>query len=176
MSSDPNLKRELIVPKILFIDPTKCTGCRTCEIVCSLAKEGVINPTKARVQVIKIEPVSLSVPMVCQHCYDAPCIAVCPVAALSQDEVLGLVNHDQDLCIGCKSCVAVCPFGAIGIDTKTLKVFKCDLCGGDPTCVQFCETEAIRYLDATTVNLRRKREAVSKLADLLQRHTMQPAV
>jgi len=162
--------------KVIFIEPEKCTGCRICEIVCSLNKEGAVDPQRSRIQVVKIDSISLSVPVVCQQCYDAPCVAVCPVGALSRDEAAGIVSHDQDLCIGCKSCVAVCPFGAIGIDTKANKVFKCDLCGDDPVCVKFCETRAIQYVDANTLSLRRKREVVPNLADLLQKHTTQSAV
>lgn len=159
------------MPKILVVDATKCTGCRICEMVCSVKKEGVINPSRARIQVIKWEPISFDMPMVCPQCQDAPCAAVCPVNALSRDTASGIVNLSQDLCIGCKACVAVCPFGAIGIDTKADKVIKCDLCQGDPTCVKFCDTGAIQYIDATTLNLRKKREAAEKFSDLLQRYT-----
>lgn len=154
--------------KIIIIDPSKCTGCRTCEIVCSLSKEGVVNPVKARIQVVKDEFISLNVPMVCQQCYDAPCASMCPAGALYQETASGRMEHDRDLCVGCKSCVAVCPFGAIGIDTEANRVFKCDECEGDPTCVRFCETGAIQYVDASTANLRIKRAAMSRLDDLMQ--------
>ena len=158
------------MPKILVVDATKCTGCRICEMVCSIKKEGVINPSRARIQVIKWETISFDMPMVCQQCQDAPCATVCPVNALSWDAASGIVNLNEDLCIGCKACVAVCPFGAIGIDTKADKIIKCDLCQGDPTCVKFCETRAIQYIDATTLNLKKKREAAEKFSDLLQRY------
>jgi carbon-monoxide dehydrogenase iron sulfur subunit len=164
---------ELEMEKVILIDPEKCTGCRICEIVCSLTKEGVINPTRSRIQVVKVDPVSLSIPVVCQQCYDAPCIAVCPVGALSRHGTTGMVNHDRDLCIGCKSCAAVCPFGAIGIDTSAEKVFKCDLCGGEPTCVKFCETKALEFVEASTLSLRQKRKGISKYTELLQRDTGQ---
>lgn len=157
--------------KMLFVDPTRCTGCRICEIVCSLTKEKVVNPSKARIQILKVESVSLSMPMVCQQCFDAPCAAVCPVGALSQEESTGLVNHDPDRCIGCKSCVTACPFGAIGINVDANKVAKCDLCGGDPTCAKFCETKAIQCVDAKTISTRIKRNALHRLDDLLHRYT-----
>ncbi|MBW2000076.1 MAG: 4Fe-4S dicluster domain-containing protein [Deltaproteobacteria bacterium] len=155
---------------LILTDPERCTGCRICEIVCSLTKEKVINPTKSRIQVVKIEAMSLNLPVVCQQCYEAPCVSVCPAGALEQEEGTGLVRHDMDLCIGCKSCVAVCPFGAIGIDTDGHKVTKCDHCGGDPTCVRFCETGAIQYVDARTASMRLKREALHKMEDLIQRY------
>lgn len=159
--------------KVITIDPSKCTGCRICEIVCSLTKEGVVNPLKARIQIVKDESRSLSVPMICQQCYNAPCTAMCPAGALDQENNSGLVIHDPNLCVGCKSCVVVCPFGAIGIDTEANKVFKCDHCGGDPTCVSFCETEAIQLVDAKTLNLKIKRAALDKLDDLIHRYSGQ---
>ena len=157
--------------KFLAIDATKCTGCRICEMVCSVKKEGVVNPSRARIQIIKWELVSFDMPMVCQQCQDAPCATVCPVNALSRDVASGIVNHNEDICIGCKSCVAVCPFGAMGIDIKKDKVIKCDLCQGDPTCVKFCDTGAIQYVTATSLNFKKRREAAERFSDLIHKYT-----
>jgi carbon-monoxide dehydrogenase iron sulfur subunit len=155
--------------KMLMVDYSKCTGCRLCEVVCSIKKNGAVNPTRARITVIKWEPICVETPMLCQQCDSAPCIAVCPVKALARDEEIGRVTIDYDLCIGCKFCVAVCPFGAMGIDPVARKVIKCDLCDGDPTCVKFCETKALQYVDASTVNITKMREAAGKLSELLKR-------
>jgi Fe-S-cluster-containing hydrogenase component 2 len=35
--------------KIMITDPEKCTGCRLCEVVCSVKHNGVSNPTLARI-------------------------------------------------------------------------------------------------------------------------------
>ena len=155
--------------KMLMVDYSKCTGCRLCEVVCSIKKNGAVNPTRARITVIKWEPICVETPMLCQQCDSAPCIAVCPVKALARDEEIGRVTIDYDLCIGCKFCVAVCPFGAMGIDPVARKVIKCDLCDGDPTCVKFCETKALQYVDASTVNITKMREAAGKLSELLKK-------
>jgi len=138
--------------KVLVIDYEKCTGCRLCELVCSVKHEGVSNPARSRIKVVKWEWEGLYIPMSCQQCVSAPCQAVCPVKAISRDESLNRVTIDQDVCIGCRMCVAVCPFGAMGFDTQTRKVFKCDFCDGDPQCVRFCETKAIQYVDASQVS------------------------
>jgi Fe-S-cluster-containing hydrogenase component 2 len=45
-------------------------------------------------------------------------------------------------------CVAICPFGAMDFDETNKKVFKCDLCDGEPMCVKFCQHKAIQYLSA----------------------------
>jgi len=155
--------------KMLIVDYSKCTGCRLCEIVCSIKKSGAVNPTRARITVIKWEPICVETPMLCQQCESAPCIAVCPVKALARDEEIGRVTIDYDLCIGCKFCVAACPFGAMGVDPVARKVIKCDLCDGDPTCVKFCETKALQYVDASTVNITKMREAAGKLSELLRK-------
>ena len=39
--------------KIVTINPDKCTGCRICELVCSMAKEGEFNPKRSRIRVVK---------------------------------------------------------------------------------------------------------------------------
>jgi Fe-S-cluster-containing hydrogenase component 2 len=155
--------------KMLIVDHSKCTGCRLCEVVCSVKKNGAVNPTRARIAVIKWEPICVETPMLCQQCDSAPCMVVCPVKALARDEGIGRVTINYDLCIGCRFCVAACPFGAMGVDPVARKVIKCDLCDGDPTCVKFCETKALQYVDASTANITKMREAAAKLSELLRK-------
>jgi len=155
--------------KVILVDQDKCTGCRLCEMVCSVKHEGVSNPSRARISVLKWFQEGFFMPMVCQQCMEAPCVAVCPKDALSKDEELGTIKLDYDLCIGCKMCVTACPFGGMGIDTVTSRVIKCDLCDGDPQCVRFCFPGALQFVEANAVNLRKKREAATKLADLMSK-------
>ena len=148
--------------KILMINHEKCTGCRLCELVCSVSHEGVSNPTRSRINIIKWEAEGLYIPMSCQQCEDAPCMTICPVKAISRDQALDYVKINYDVCIGCRSCVAVCPFGAMGFNVIDKKVFKCDLCEGDPQCVRFCDVKAVEYVDANQLNIIKKREAAQK--------------
>ena len=150
--------------KVLAINYEKCTGCRLCELVCSVKHDGVSNPARSRIKIEKWEAEGLYIPMSCQQCEDAPCMNVCPVKAISRDETLDRVTVDYDLCIGCRSCVAVCPFGAMGFNVKDRKVFKCDLCDGDPQCVRFCDVKALEYIDAERVSVVRKRDAAKKFS------------
>ena len=152
-------------PKVLMINHEKCTGCRRCELVCSIWHEQVANPSKARIKVEKWEWEGLYIPMSCRQCVDAPCMNVCPVKAISRDEAQGLVGVDQELCIGCRSCVAVCPFGAMNFNKSERKVYKCDLCDGDPQCVRFCDMKAVDFVDPTKESLNKKRDAAQKIAD-----------
>ena len=150
--------------KTLYIDYQKCTGCRLCELVCAVFHDGISNPARSRIKVMKWEAEGLYIPMTCQQCQDAPCMNVCPVKAISRDEELGRVFVDYDVCIGCRSCVGVCPFGAMNFNIKDKQVFKCDLCDGDPQCVRFCEEKAIDFLEVDDVSIYKKRDAATRIS------------
>jgi carbon-monoxide dehydrogenase iron sulfur subunit len=150
--------------KVLYIDYQRCTGCRTCEMVCAVKHDGVLNPLRSRIQVMKWEAEGLYVPVSCQQCQDAPCMNVCPVKAISRNDEMGRVEVDYDACIGCRSCVTVCPFGAMNFNTIDRQVFKCDLCDGDPQCVRFCDVGALQYIDAEEVTIDKKRHAAERLS------------
>jgi len=96
-----------------------------------------------------------SVPVMCMQCDEACCEKVCPVGAISRNE-LGAVVMNPDKCIVCKMCVSVCPLGNISYSPSGRKVFKCDLCGGDPKCVKFCSPGAIQFVDPTESPDRKK--------------------
>jgi len=160
--------------KMLVVNYEKCTGCRLCELVCSVKHEAVSNPSRARINITKWEMEGIMMPMVCKQSEPAPCITACPTNARSRDEPVGSVVTDYDRCIGCKTCVAVCPFGAVGFDPIVNRVINCDLCNGDPICVKFCDTEALQYIDASEINKKRQREAAEKLYESMRKFTMTP--
>ena len=150
--------------KTLYIDHQKCTGCRLRELVCSVSHDGISNPARSRIRVMKWEAEGLYIPMSCQQCQDAPCMAVCPMKAISRDEAMGLVSIDYNACIGCRSCIGACPFGAMSFHLKEKQVFKCDLCDGDPQCVRFCEVKAVDFIEVDEVSLLKKRNAAGRLS------------
>ena len=49
---------------------------------------------------------------------------------------------DQDVCVGCESCVGACPVGAIAVDGGKASV-NADACGECGTCVSTCPVSAI---------------------------------
>jgi Fe-S-cluster-containing hydrogenase component 2 len=49
------------------------------------------------------------------------------------------------------------------------QTFKCDLCGGDPQCVRFCETKAIDYVDTVKMEMDRMRAAALRYAAPMRR-------
>jgi len=149
--------------KVLKVDYEKCTGCRLCELVCAVKHDHVSNPTRSRIRVIKWESEGVYVPMSCQQCEDAPCVAGCPVKALERNAEMGRVEVNYDKCVGCRTCVSVCPFGAMHFVTADRKVVKCDLCDGDPQCVRFCDMKAVDFTDAIDLGLQKGREAARRL-------------
>ncbi len=127
--------------KAISIDPSRCDGCRNCEIACAIAKEGEPNLSKARIRVVRFPDAGYYYPFICLQCESPYCVARCPASALTKNPDTGVVEHDKGKCVGCKMCLLACPFGAI----KILEGFpsRCDFCGGDPVCVKFCEPGAI---------------------------------
>jgi Fe-S-cluster-containing hydrogenase component 2 len=150
--------------KALYIDYQKCTGCRLCELVCAVSHDGISNPVRSRIRVMKWEEEGTYIPMACQQCQDAPCQNVCPVKAISTDEKLGRVMVDQDICIGCRSCVSICPFGAMNYNPIDRRVHKCDLCDGAPQCVLFCEVKAVDFIESGDISLLKTRAAAERLS------------
>jgi carbon-monoxide dehydrogenase iron sulfur subunit len=154
--------------KTLVIDYERCTGCRNCEMACSVYHVQACNPGKSAVRVVKQEREGLNVPIVCQQCEEAACADICPVQAISRDANTGAMIVDGDLCVGCQMCVVACPFGAITLDKDRRQAIKCDLCGGaEPWCVRFCEPGALTYQPPSSVSLYRKRAAGRRLVEAL---------
>ena len=133
--------------RVLVANPKKCTGCGLCRIVCAMEKSGIGSPVRSRIRVVRLKREGQYLPVICQHCQDAPCMTVCPQKAIHRDDLLQKVTVDYDLCISCKMCLAACPFGAIGFDSERQTVFKCDHCNGDPKCVQYCFYEALEFVE-----------------------------
>jgi carbon-monoxide dehydrogenase iron sulfur subunit len=151
--------------KMLMIHADKCTGCRNCELACSMSHEGSFRLQATRVHVYTWEREGFSVPMMCQNCHDAPCITVCTPHAMTRDAATGVVNLDHDKCIGCKMCVQACPFGNAVWDELTSKVLKCDTCSADPECAKACPTAALEWVDDTIATRGRKRALASKIKE-----------
>ena len=124
--------------RVLISVPEWCDGCRMCEMVCSLQHTGSINPSLARIRVIRPKAGG-AYPVVCRQCKDPLCQSACPVpGAMTRDERSGAAVINEAKCTGCLACVEACPFGAIQVGPNH-EILKCDLCGGDPECVKYCQ-------------------------------------
>jgi len=134
--------------KQLSIRAERCIGCRSCELACSLKNEGILNPSKSRINVITFFDgrynLPFNIPFTCRQCKDALCLKVCSVNAIFQDNNKTIRVMEEE-CIGCGRCVKVCPFGAMFFDKDKKKAFKCELCGGRPACVEICPVGVILF-------------------------------
>jgi len=138
-------------PKVLAVDPQKCNGCKLCEIACSLFHYSEVDQARSRIHVLEWNMEGMFLPVFCQQCVDAPCKAACPKDAISWQDDWGRVVIDYDRCVSCQMCLAACPFGAIRFDKFREVVFKCDLCNGQPQCVNFCEPGALTFTYADRI-------------------------
>lgn len=181
----------------IVADPNKCIGCRTCEIACVLAHSpadalvtgSVSHNFNPRLKVIKTG--TISVPVQCRQCEDAPCANVCPVK--------GIVNKDHtiqinaEVCIGCKNCIMACPFGAIEFvpyivdgkqilqhglkivdeegtrDKDRIVALKCDLCINrpeGPACASICPTDAFKPIKGAMMSQKVKNRRTASAEEI----------
>ena len=134
-----------------LVDLNLCMGCKGCEIACKVENEVPLSSWRLRVKYVDVgtfpETKRTFTPLRCNHCENAPCERICPVSALHYLDN-GIVNIDNERCIGCAGCVMACPYGAIYIDPETNTADKCTYCahrvstGLMPSCVVACPVEA----------------------------------
>ena len=150
---------------VVLHDPSRCVGCRRCEVACTLSHDNKIQPAISRVKVSRNFNFGPAGPKAgfqqnpglfgnlrliadtCLQCgHPTPCLLSCPAGAI---EVVPPVNArviNADKCTGCQTCVKACPWEMISFDKETQKSVKCDLCGGDPQCVKICPSGALSYV------------------------------
>jgi len=102
------------------VDVNKCVdGCTACVEACvdENGLYGFDRPEtdsqwirKLKIKDIKTDKVT-TLPMMCQHCENPPCVDVCPTGASFRRED-GIVMVNQHTCIGCRYCMMACPFKA----------------------------------------------------------------
>lgn len=157
--------------KSFLIDVDKCTDCKLCIIACK--DEHVDNsympwtqpqPTtghfwidvhsQERGQAPRLK-VS-HVPLLCQHCENAPCVKACPEGAIkTRDD--GLVWINPATCTGCGLCKDACPYDVIYMNDDLNLAQKCTGCaprvdaGQLPRCAEVCPHDAIVFGDAADV-------------------------
>jgi formate dehydrogenase iron-sulfur subunit len=166
-------------PVGFFTDTTLCIGCKACEVACKewnqlpaeLDKQhfklsgnsydNTVELSGTTFRHVKfIEQFNVTDPNrtdgrwlmlsdVCKHCVQAGCLEVCPTGAITRTE-FDTVYIQQDVCNGCRYCVAGCPFGVISMNEQGV-AGKCTFCydrlqaGLTPACAQACPTASIQF-------------------------------
>jgi Fe-S-cluster-containing dehydrogenase component len=115
----------------MVIDLTRCVGCGACAFACKAE-----NNTRNRAGgqsfnwadfVMKTEgtfpdATHWVMPVLCNHCSDAPCVKACPVrgqkAMYKTPE--GITMYDSEKCIGCRNCQEACPYSAKELGAESL--------------------------------------------------------
>lgn len=132
--------------KRIQVEAEKCAGCRYCEMICSFRHEARFSPSLSKVRVIKEDKYGLDYPVFCHQCEPCPSVDACPTGALTRSG-LGFIQVNEAACTGCGACVDACIFDAVHLDESS-KPLVCDLCGGEPACVERCPTGALSLIDS----------------------------
>jgi formate dehydrogenase iron-sulfur subunit len=160
-----------------FTDTSICIGCKACEVACkewnmleghepafladSFDNTGQLDEQNWRhvkfVEKVPDQPLAvgngtawLMMSDVCKHCKHASCMEVCPTGAIIRTE-FDTVFIQQDVCNGCRNCIAACPYSVIGLNKETGTAHKCTLCydrlqgGLQPACAKACPTQSITF-------------------------------
>jgi carbon-monoxide dehydrogenase iron sulfur subunit len=154
--------------KMIMVHPDRCVGCKSCVAACAFENEGSQRAEASRVHVYDFKWEGVSVPMLCQHCSDAACVAVCPTGAMHRNPETSLVEYDASRCIRCRMCTMACPFGNCVFDALTDTILKCNTCGGDPACVKVCPADALEYVEDTASTVSRQKNFAARMKDAIQ--------
>jgi formate dehydrogenase beta subunit len=165
-----DVERDYQVCKL--VDTTTCIGCKACEVAClewngySFTDTVFDNSYQTMPEtawnywnLIKFneherEDGSITLLMrkdQCMHCADPGCLAACPADGAIVQYTNGIVDFQQQNCIGCGYCVSGCPFDIPKFNPKTKKMFKCTLCvdrvseGLEPACIKSCPTGCLHF-------------------------------
>ena len=155
-----------------LIDTTTCIGCKACEVACLewngyQFQDTVFNNSYQTMpdtawnywNLIKFnehenENGALMLLMrkdQCMHCAEPGCLIACPSDGAIVQYTNGIVDFQQEHCIGCGYCITGCPFNIPKFNPGDKKVFKCTLCsdrvaeGLEPACIKACPTGCLQF-------------------------------
>lgn len=189
----PGARRTPEVAKL--IDISQCIGCKACQVACMEWNDlrgdigtnvGVYdNPsdlneyTWTLIRFTEVENGPYDFEWLirkdgCLHCGEPGCLKACPSPGAIIQHSNGIVDFQQQNCIGCGYCVTGCPFNIPRISRRDEKAYKCSMCsdrisvGLEPVCAKTCPTGAIHFGSKEMMI----RHADARIADLNSRGFM----
>jgi formate dehydrogenase iron-sulfur subunit len=165
----PGIRQTPVVAKL--IDTSACIGCKACEVAC---QEWNDLPAETTVQLGSYQTLPDMTPSFwnlirfnetevegsfhwlmrkdqCMHCADPGCLKACPAPGAIVQYNNGIVDFQQENCIGCGYCITGCPFNVPKLSHTSKKVYKCTLCvdrvavGLEPACIKACPTGCLGF-------------------------------
>lgn len=118
----------------------ECVGCDDCVNACR-RRHGVARLRRPH------HALAITFPEVCQHCELPLCAEGCIAGGMYKNPMTGAVEHYQERCVGCWSCILACPYAAVTRDERGRPVSaKCGRCAGyrRPACEAACPSGALR--------------------------------
>ena len=146
-----------------YIDTSRCSGCKTCQVSCKDKNNLDVGRKFRRVyeygggswqqvdNAWQHSTFAYYASISCNHCDNPTCVEGCPTGAMHKREDNGIVLVNQDVCIGCRYCEMRCPYGAPQFDQEKKVMSKCDGCldrlleGLNPICMDSCPQRAIEF-------------------------------
>ncbi len=144
-----------------YVDSSRCSGCKTCQVSCKDNKDLDVGPKLRRVyeygggswvkegESWHHDTFTYYLSIACNHCDEPVCVSGCPTGAMHKRKEDGLVVVDDSVCVGCRYCEMRCPYGAPQFDTQANVMRKCDGCldrlenNLRPICVDSCPQRAL---------------------------------
>jgi Fe-S-cluster-containing dehydrogenase component len=156
----------------MLIDLRTCIGCHSCSVACKSEFDvplGVFRDTVKYVEHGRYPAAGRHfIPVLCNHCEDAPCLSACPTGAVMKLEN-GEIVIDKGDCNTNRFCMAACPYGAIYVDPEENVAQKCTFCehrtaqGMEPACVEACPTHCRIFGDLDDPSSEISRKASSNV-------------
>lgn len=168
-----------------YFDSTACIGCRTCQVVCKDKNRLDVGTIFRKVRTFQTgaypTPFVFHYSGSCNHCAEAKCVRGCPTGAMHFGDD-GTVQHDKDMCIGCKYCVWNCPYSVPQYIEARNVVGKCDSCkdlrdkGENPVCVDACLMRCLKFGDLDQLKMEYGSGLVNEIPVLPPAATTKPSV
>lgn len=171
--------------KGFYFNQGVCVGCRTCQVACKDKNELPVGALYRSVSTYEtgVFPTAMGyhLSIACNHCENPACVRVCPTEAMYVDEADGTVQHNDESCIGCKSCIMACPYDAPSYRESMGIVGKCNACkelreaGEENACVASCPMRALEFGDIEELK-RKHPDAVDNIAVLCDSSLTTPSL